>query len=215
MRKKECRLLPTLEEAVSELETAGTMNPGPWTAHSRNAGLAARAIARRCGLDGDKAEVLGCLHDIGRRVGVVSISRHVLEGYRYCMRRGWDEAARIALTHSYPIGAAELDAPQSDEEREIAALLQDVEWDDYDRLICLCDSLALSNGFCLMEKRWVDVCLRYGLLPHTLERWNALLGMAHDFEARMGCCLYDVLPGVKETTFQPLARWTPPAVNKT
>lgn len=32
-------------------------------------------------------------------------------------------------------------------------------YDDYDRLVQLCDSLALPSGFCLLEKRFVDVAL--------------------------------------------------------
>lgn len=29
-------MLPTIEEAKKELEIAGELNPGPWTAHSIN-----------------------------------------------------------------------------------------------------------------------------------------------------------------------------------
>lgn len=28
--------------------------------------------------------------------------RHVIDGYDYAMNQGWDEVARICLTHSYP-----------------------------------------------------------------------------------------------------------------
>ena len=47
--------------------------------------------------------IVGLLHDIGRRCkfGFVDIPTHVYEGYKYCMEKGWDEAARICMTHSY------------------------------------------------------------------------------------------------------------------
>ena len=34
-------------------------------------------------------------------VGIVNIPRHVYEGYKFCMEKGWEEAARICMTHSY------------------------------------------------------------------------------------------------------------------
>ena len=54
-------------------------------------------------------------------------------------------------------------------------------YDDYDRLVQLCDSLALPSGFCLLEKRFVDVALRYGTPPVMAERWRRILeiGRAH------------------------------------
>lgn len=34
----------------------------------------------------------GCCNDIGRYAGVSS-EKHLIDGYRYCMERGWDKAA--------------------------------------------------------------------------------------------------------------------------
>lgn len=45
-------------------------------------------------------------------------------------------------------------------------------YDDYDLLVQLCDSLALPTGFCLLEKRFVDVTIRYGAHPFTVDRWK-------------------------------------------
>ena len=96
-------MVPTREEALEALREAESMNPGQWVDHVKNTALAAEAIASRCpGMDAEKAYVLGLLHDIGRRVGVVSM-KHVIAGYEYAMRRGWDEVAKICMTHSYPI----------------------------------------------------------------------------------------------------------------
>ena len=40
-------MLPTIDEALKELEIAGRMNPGPWVGHSKNTGLAAGNIAEK------------------------------------------------------------------------------------------------------------------------------------------------------------------------
>ncbi len=94
-------MLPTPDEAMRELKLAEELNPGPWVKHSVNTGIAARKIAEKIpSLDPEKAYTVGLLHDIGRRVGIVNIPTHIYEGYRYCMEKGWDEAARICMTHS-------------------------------------------------------------------------------------------------------------------
>jgi len=88
-------MLLTVDEALQELKLAEGMNPGPWVRHSVNVGIAARNIAEKIPrLNPEKAYITGLLHDIGRRVGIVDIPTHVYEGYRYCMEKGWDEAAR-------------------------------------------------------------------------------------------------------------------------
>ena len=64
----------TVAAAEQELKIAGDKNPGLWTNHSRNVGLAARYIADACKiLDRDKAYICGLLHDIGRRNGVSAL----------------------------------------------------------------------------------------------------------------------------------------------
>ena len=52
-------MLPTLEEAIRQLHTAGELNPGPWVKHSENVGIAAKNIAHLVPeLDENKAWVL-------------------------------------------------------------------------------------------------------------------------------------------------------------
>lgn len=127
-------MLPTKEEAEKELETAGELNPGPWVKHSLNVGIAARNIARLLpGLDEDKAYIVGILHDIGRRVGIVNIPKHVYEGYVYCMKKGWEEVARVCMTHSYVLmGEAFEYEPSQAEAIEIKKYIMNCIADDYD-----------------------------------------------------------------------------------
>ena len=86
--------------------------------------------------------------------------------------------------------------------RFIESTLARIEFDDYDRLILLCDSLAMADGFVLMEKRMLDVALRYGgVNEHTIAKWRETFRIKTSFEAVIGCSVYALLPGVVENTF--------------
>ena len=167
-------MLPTVDEALQELKLAENLNPGPWVRHSMNVGIAARNIAEKVsGLNPEKAYIVGLMHDIGRRVGIVNIPTHVYEGYRYCLGKGWDEAARICMTHSYLRMQDEFCyEPDSEQEKEIKAYIMNCQADDYDRLIQLCDSLAVDYGFVILEKRFVDVTRRYGIMEGYIKGWE-------------------------------------------
>lgn len=204
-------MLPTIKEAERELEAAAQLNPGPWIEHSINTGIAARNIAEKVSeMDSDKAYVVGLLHDIGRRVGIVDIPKHVYEGYLYCKKEGWDEAARVCMTHSYPLMEKEFNyVPTRLELQEIKKYILECKCDDYDLLIQLCDSLAVDYGFCILEKRFVDVARRYGVLKNSVERWNATFAIKEYFESKMGCSVYDVLPDIGKTTLLCPPPWKP------
>lgn len=204
-------MLPTKEIAERELEIAGHLNPGPWTEHSINVGLAAKYIAEKCpNINADRAYILGVLHDIGRRVGIVNIPKHVHEGYLFSVRKGWDEVAKICMTHSYFLKEYDFEEEVHDEEEFIKDYIANCTYDDYDKLIQLCDSLALSNGFCMLEKRFIDVARRYGVGTTSVPRWNSVFEIKEYFEKQMACSIYDVLPNVKETTFMDIPFWKPP-----
>lgn len=204
-------MLPTKEQALEELKVAGQMNPGPWVKHSENVGIAARNIAVKIsGMDPKKAYIVGILHDIGRRVGIVDIPTHVYEGYKYCMEKGWDEAARVCMTHSYRLMKDEFDyEPSTDAEKAIKEYILHTEADDYDKLIQLCDSLATDYGFVILEKRFVDVTRRYGIMEGYIKGWDVSFEIKETFEEKMGCSIYDVLPDIGRTTLLSPKPWTP------
>ena len=204
-------MLPTKEQALEELKVAGQMNPGPWVKHSENVGIAARNIAEKIsGMDPQKAYIVGLLHDIGRRVGIVDIPTHVYEGYKYCMENGWDEAARVCMTHSYRLMKDDFDyEPSTDAEKAIKEYILHTEADDYDKLIQLCDSLATDYGFVILEKRFVDVTRRYGIMEGYIKGWDVSFEIKETFEEKMGCSIYDVLPDIGRTTLLSPKPWTP------
>ena len=83
----------------------------------------------------------------------------------------------------------------------IRSYLTRIAYNAYDRLIQLCDALALPTGFCLIEKRLVDVSLRHGVNEYTIRRWEAFLALQREFERIIGKSIYRILPGVVENTF--------------
>lgn len=205
-------MLPTIQQAMQELTLAGELNPGPWVEHSLNVARAARNIAAKVpGMDADKAYIVGMLHDIGRRVGIVNIPTHVYEGYRYAMENGWQEVARICMTHSYPLMQEEFNyEPQTEAETAIKDYILHCEADDYDKLIQICDAVATDYGFVILEKRFVDVTRRYGIMESYIQGWEVTFRNKESFEERMGCSIYDVLPDIGKTTLLCPPPWKPP-----
>jgi putative nucleotidyltransferase with HDIG domain len=196
--------IPSLSEAEKLLTEAEQRNPGPWVAHSRNVALAAKCIAKHSNLDAETAYIIGLLHDIGRREGITKM-RHTLDGFRFLQSLGFDDAARICITHSFVLKT--MDAHEgswdcSEEELKfITDFVNATEFDDYDKLFQLCDAMAIDKGICLIEKRIVDVALRLGVNNQTVAKWKALFEVQKEFEQKMRQSIYKVLPGVVETTF--------------
>lgn len=199
-------MFPNKEVALIELEVAGKMNPGPWTEHSLNVAKAARYLAECCeNLDSEKAFVCGLLHDIGRRTGIAAV-RHIIDGYDYAISKGWDEVARVCLTHSFPVKDIDADIGKKDTTKEqydfIKDYLDHLEYDDYDKLIILCDALADANGFCILEKRFIDTTRRYGIYPFSIDRWNKTYEYKEYFENKIGRSIYTLLPDIEKCIYQ-------------
>ena len=188
-------MLPTRERAEEILKAAEKCNPGPWGDHSRVAAHCAEKIAEECGdLDADKAYILGLLHDIGRKFGARHLG-HVFDGYSYMQSLGYDQVARICLTHSFNTQSISEYNGKFDTTSEELKIIQDAlaatDMDDYDRLIQLCDSLAGAEGVLDIEERMADVKRRYGAYPQT--KWDKNLAIKKYFEDKMGRDVYIVV----------------------
>lgn len=188
-------MLPDRNTAENLLNDAAQYNPGAWVAHSQITARCAEQIAGACdGMDSEKAYILGLLHDIGRRFGVKHLG-HIYDGYRYMRELGYDEAAKICLTHSFSIqnihdyiGRFDI---EEDEIRELEEALASTEYDDYDRLIQLCDSMAGAEGVMKMEDRMNDVARRYGSYPQ--EKWDKNMELKEYFSTKAGRDLYEIV----------------------
>lgn len=189
--------VPSVKEAERLLAEAAGLNPGPWIDHNKTAGFCARAIAEKCkDMNPDSAYVMGLLHDIGRREGIMDM-RHIYAGYSFMNAMGYDDSARICLTHSYPyknINAYNGQNDCSDEETEfIHKFIDRLEYNDYDRLIQLCDAISFPDGPTYMEKRLVDVVLRRGFNDLTIPKWKAFLELKKYFDEKTGMDIYRLL----------------------
>ncbi|WP_346921105.1 HD domain-containing protein [Clostridium sp. UBA7339] len=197
--------VPSRRIAEEILKEASILNPGPWVEHSRYVAEAAALIAQYDrDLDEDTAYVLGLLHDIGRRNGRHYV-RHAIAGYNYALENGYDFVARISITHGFLCSnvddiCGEMDLTKTEYDF-IKNYLGNIEYNSYDKLIQLCDVLALPSGFCLIEKRMVDVVMRYGFTDFTLEKWKKTFEIKEYFESKIGKSIYSILPGIEKNTF--------------
>jgi len=187
---------PTVGEAKKLLLWGNKNNPGPWMDHSKVAARAAKTIAQKCNLNGNAAFILGLLHDIGRYEGVTGL-HHIYAGYELMTEKGYSYIAKICLTHSFPdknlnsyIGKNDC---TKEETIEIKNKLKDYEYDDYDRLIQLCDTIGSSDGICFMEKRILDVIKRYGKVNKSIvKKWDTIFEIKKYFDKLCGINIYNL-----------------------
>ena len=145
-------------------------------------------------MDSNKAYILGLLHDIGRKFGVRHLG-HVSDGYSYMMSLGYDEAAKVCLTHSFHDQTTDGYIGKFDTTQEelqiIRDALQTLAVDEYDRLIQLCDALAGAERVLDIEERMKDVKQRYGYYPQ--EKWENNIRLKQHFEEKTGRDIYAVV----------------------
>ena len=195
-----------IKEAEEILREAERLNPGSWIEHSKNVALAARLIADKDhGLNSEKAYILGLLHDIGRRK-YISGMEHVLYGHAFMKEKDHEEVARICMTHTFPYKDVNAIYGNWDYKREEAEIVEkyikDIEYDDYDLLIQLCDSFSMPDGFTLIEKRFVNTALRSGISSLIVYKWSAVMDIKKYFEGKIGCSVYKLLPNIVQNTFE-------------
>lgn len=176
---------PSRAEAEELLSAAEPLNPGPWVDHSRVVAHCAEQIAAASGLNSEKAYVLGLLHDIGRRFGISHMA-HAYKGWKYMLELGYPAVAKICLTHSYNTQTIDDDLGNRDispeELEELTDALEKCVYDDYDRLIQLCDSIAMAEGVVDIEVRMSDIKRRYGRYPQR--KWDKNLELKRYFEEK-------------------------------
>jgi hypothetical protein len=191
--------VPSVSVAESLLSEASKLNPGVWVHHNRVAAKCAKIIAKKCSMDVDAAYVMGLLHDIGRRYGISDLM-HTYDGYKFMMENGYNDSARICLTHSFPyknINAYNGDNDCSDDiTGHIQEFINKIEYDDYDKLIQLCDAISFPEGVCVIEKRLIDVVIRKGFNGSTILKWKEFINLREYFESKINCNLYSLFDNI-------------------
>lgn len=188
----------TSEEALNMLENArGKTASDGWIDHSICVGNTAGTIAMQLGLDIEKAKTLGYIHDIGKSVG--EFSNHVLNGYKYMKNLGYDdEYANICLTHSYlnndymcVAGGIPDDVPFRTE------FIKTHQYTMYEKIINLCDLMCLKNPITL-EKRLIDLIVRYGVHENTVYHIKEAQKLKKYFDDILGYNVYELFPNIVE-----------------
>jgi len=186
--------IPSREEAEKLLLWANKNNPGPWYEHSLVVGKTAEKISKQCGLNSNIAYIMGLLHDIGRYEGVTDL-HHAYAGFKLMEEKGYNIISRICLTHSFPCKTIETYSGKNDctneEINEIKIVLENIEYNDYDKLINLCDSICLPKGVVILEVRIVDVVRRYRKMnQNILKKWDKFFEIKEYFDKKCGANIY-------------------------
>ena len=189
-------ILPEKKVAEELLIWGYNNNPGPWLEHSKVVARTAEKIASKCNLNENKAYVLGLLHDIGRYEGVTGV-KHVLAGYKLMIEKLYFDNAKICLSHSFPDKNIKTIFGKIDcTEEEMLLIEKEISnytYDDYDKLIQICDSICMAEGVCLLEVRIVDVSRRYNKCDlNVLQKWNEFFKIKEYFDKKCGFNIYNL-----------------------
>jgi putative nucleotidyltransferase with HDIG domain len=208
--------IPDIKTAKELLKEAVKTGPGGkeffinnkpgWLKHSYVTAKAARIIAENSKkLNPDYAYSLGLLHDIGRMEQGDSwkMLRHTIDGYNFLNKKNYEDAAKICITHIAPnkniYSYAQSDCT-NDEYKFLINFVKNTLFDDYDKLIQLCDMLALPIGCCILEQRFVAIGLNYGVNDYMIDNWKVSLNLKTHFDNMCGKSIYSILPNIVENT---------------
>ena len=166
-----------------------------WVAHSRGVAKISETIAKKCGMDVDKAYACGLLHDIGRYKGTETGLNHITDGYDVLMEEGLPEIARICLTHTFnpreKVDGVELDDPEKT--KFLKDFIYNAEYDDYDKLVQLADYMSGAHGITTIERRFCSVLWRHGLKDPQADL-VALYKLKEYFSKKAGMDIYELFP---------------------
>lgn len=151
------------------------INTSSWINHSINVSIAARNLASAVPeADPNIAQVLGLLHDVGRKFK--TDMQHTISGYEYLVDNGLDSLARVCLTHSHinaercannepavngwscQDGISIWD-PNVDTD-DLTKFLQSANYNIYDSIINIADLMATSDSILPVYDRILDIATR-------------------------------------------------------
>ena len=166
--------------------------------HTSGIAITAQKIAEKAGLNPEKAYVLGLLHDWGKiqREKETGIS-HVFVGYSKMMELGYDAVARVCLTHSFPIKDFDEKNYPAYSKKDLSfakQFLSQTQYDDYDKLIQLCDIFFESTRRVSPQYRLKKIRERYGLdESQTRELELGAKQNKEYFDKLCGCDVFEIV----------------------
>lgn len=151
-------------------------------------------------LNPQKAYILGLLHDCGQPAENRDKNKfHGLVGYEKMLKLGLDETARICLTHSFP----EYDFKPERFTYAFPAmvrcrqLIDELIYDDYDKLIQYSDMLCRGDVITDLKSRILYIVEAYKIKPKDARvRYRTMLKIKRYFDTLCQCDTYKLL-GIK------------------
>lgn len=174
-----------------------------WILHSIYVGNAAERIAKAIGINSEKALIYGYLHDIGR---MINHNNHPIEGYKYLINLGYENEARICLTHSFidnDINKTAGGGPKDiNSYNFINNYLENHPHTIYDNIIQLCDLFCLETGYTTIEKRLLDITTRKGIYDNSYDHYQSVLDLKSRIEKGLNFKLHTLFPEIKQEDIQ-------------
>jgi len=143
--------------------------------HSQGVASFSEQLAQKLNLNADKAYACGLLHDYGKRINErTQDCFHGIRGYYDLMEMGYDEVAKVCLTHTFvnkDFSNADYTYPDH-WLNECRRLLAPLTYDDYDIIVQYSDMFFEGTRCITPEERIICISERYKL---TSEQKNKLV----------------------------------------
>lgn len=160
------KLVDNVCKITDELNEKMGLERGISRKHYENVAFCACKIAKNCGMDSQKAYILGLLHDYGEYIeDTVEGTFHGTAGYEEMLKKGYDDVARICLTHSFWEGIYDPNhfVYQRSEIIKAREIVSGLVCDDYDKLIQLSDLMSCGDKIVDVEFRIDWITKKYKL----------------------------------------------------
>ena len=199
-------MLPTLKQArdlynfitsiTDELNIKHGLPKGISSQHYNNVAYIASSIASRCNLDSNKAYILGLLHDYGEYIeDTVKGTFHGTAGYYELNKKGFDDVARICLTHSFFDNNFNPDDYNYESSEIIKArnIIKTLSFDDYDKLIQLSDLMGSGKDIVKIEDRLNKLSIKYNIRKELMfNKIKAANSLKDYFDKKCDCNIYNL-----------------------
>ena len=185
-----------------------------WIQHSIYVGYAAERIARAIGINSDKALIYGYLHDIGKKI---NYNNHFIEGYNYLMNLGYENEARICLTHSFIDNDIENTINDLNDIRTynfIDNYLKNNPHTIYDKIIQLCNLLCIEKGYTTIEKKLLDIVNQKGMCDNFYIYYQSIINLKNRIEKGLNYNLYTLFPEINKEDLDNIIKNTDELLNK-
>ena len=166
--------------------------------HTKGVATAAQKIAELLpSLNPEKAYILGLLHDYGKKINEkIEDEFHGKVGYNEMLAMGYNEVAKICLTHTFPEKIFDDSCFSYPQHwlKWIHNTIENIEYDDYDHLIYLVDKFFEGMSMVTIENRVQGIIKRYKINENQVKYFTEQsLNLKKYFDVKIGQDVYKIL----------------------